>query len=168
MRVLLIALFVLAGCAHPSGRPITRDELVGTYANGDPFWPRSLDLNADGSFDYRQLTDMIDAEGRFEGSWGFYGSWKFVAPDRVELSTDTQEEPVLVFARRSRKVKLAILEPDLYPTILADWSDDGGFGYLRKRNPKRPIQPPQRNAGSRPSSDDSSASESPSSLCPRG
>lgn len=33
---------------------------------------------------------------------------------------------------------------------------------------KRPNQPPQRNAGSRPSSDDSSASETPSSLGPRG
>jgi hypothetical protein len=33
---------------------------------------------------------------------------------------------------------------------------------------KRPIQPPQRNAGSRPSSGDTSASETPSSLGPRG
>ncbi len=33
---------------------------------------------------------------------------------------------------------------------------------------KEPIQPPQRNAGSRPSSGDSSASETPSSLGPRG
>ena len=78
------------------------------------------------------MTDMIDADGRFEGSWSFSGSWRFVPPDRVELSTDTQEEPVLVFARRSRTSKIAILEPDLYPTILAEWSDEGGFGYLRK------------------------------------
>ena len=33
---------------------------------------------------------------------------------------------------------------------------------------EEPIQSPQRNAGSRPSSDDSSASETPSSLGPRG
>jgi hypothetical protein len=33
---------------------------------------------------------------------------------------------------------------------------------------KRPIQPPQRNAGGRPSSGDSSASETPSSSGPRG
>jgi hypothetical protein len=33
---------------------------------------------------------------------------------------------------------------------------------------ERPNQPPQRNAGGRPSSDDSSASETPSSLGPRG
>lgn len=33
---------------------------------------------------------------------------------------------------------------------------------------KTPIQPPQRNAGSRPSSDDSPASETPSSFGPRG
>lgn len=33
---------------------------------------------------------------------------------------------------------------------------------------KRPIQPPQRNAGSRPSSGDSPASETSSSLGPRG
>jgi hypothetical protein len=78
------------------------------------------------------MTDMIDADGRFEGSWGFSGSWRFVPPDRVELSTDAQEEPVLVFARRSRTSKIAILEPDLYPTILAEWADEGGFGYLRK------------------------------------
>jgi hypothetical protein len=34
--------------------------------------------------------------------------------------------------------------------------------------PTRPNQPPQRNAGSRPSSDDAQASETPSSLGPRG
>jgi hypothetical protein len=33
---------------------------------------------------------------------------------------------------------------------------------------KKPNQPPQRNAGSRPSSGDSSVSETPSSLGPRG
>ena len=33
---------------------------------------------------------------------------------------------------------------------------------------RKPNQPPQRNAGSRPSSDDSSVSETPSSLGPRG
>lgn len=41
-----------------------------------------------------------------------------------------------------------------------------GVGYWRLR--KGPIQPPQRNAGDRPSSDVSSASETPSSFGPRG
>ena len=42
------------------------------------------------------------------------------------------------------------------------------FWILRQHRRREPIQPPQRNAGSRPSSDDSAASESPSSLGPRG
>jgi len=41
----------------------------------------------------------------------------------------------------------------------------GESGSSRKEEPN---QPPQRNAGSRPSSGDSSASETPSSLGPRG
>ncbi|MCM2275863.1 MAG: hypothetical protein NDI75_13825 [Candidatus Didemnitutus sp.] len=42
-------------------------------------------------------------------------------------------------------------------------------GLLRSRDLEEgPNQPPQRNAGSRPSSDDSPASETPSSLGPRG
>ncbi len=39
---------------------------------------------------------------------------------------------------------------------------------LEELRSKRPIQPPQHNAGSRPSAGDSSASETPSSLGPRG
>lgn len=46
----------------------------------------------------------------------------------------------------------------------------GDARYLQRYSgtKKEPNQPPQRNAGSRPSSDDSSASETPSSLGPRG
>lgn len=43
----------------------------------------------------------------------------------------------------------------------------GGF-LLVCLERREPIQPPQHNAGSRPSSDDSSASETSSSLGPRG
>jgi hypothetical protein len=42
------------------------------------------------------------------------------------------------------------------------------FAALQSANPKPPNQAPQRNAGSRPSSGDTSASETPSSLGPRG
>ena len=42
-------------------------------------------------------------------------------------------------------------------------TESGGCGQ-----PEKPIQAPQRNAGSRPSSSDSSASETPSPLGPRG
>jgi hypothetical protein len=43
-----------------------------------------------------------------------------------------------------------------------------GRAIARGRPPEQPIQPPQRNAGSRPSSGDSPAFETPSSLGPRG
>jgi hypothetical protein len=42
------------------------------------------------------------------------------------------------------------------------------FDMITAGKKKRPIQPPQRNAGSRPSSGDSPASETSSSLGPRG
>jgi len=145
MRLLLILTLVLAGCAHPNQHAMLRDELVGNYTNGDPYWPRSLELNVDGTFDYRQLTDVIGADGSLEGSWEFSGSWKFFAPDRIELTSERRKEPVLVFARLSRKTGIAILEPDLFPTILRDWSDDRGFGFLRRWSPKKPNQALQHN-----------------------
>jgi len=142
-RLVLIFVLAVTGCAHSLERPIARDELVGVYANGDPFWPRSLDLNSDGTFAYRQLTDVIGADGSFEGSWGLSGKWRFVTPDRVELATAMQKEPVLVFARRSKRSGIAILEPDLFPAILREWADDAGFGYLRKSGVKKPNQTPE-------------------------
>jgi hypothetical protein len=49
-----------------------------------------------------------------------------------------------------------------YPNEDGSWPEDTASAG------KEPIQSPQHNAGSRPSSDDSSASETPSSLGPRG
>jgi len=56
------------------------------------------------------------------------------------------------------------------------WNDRGRYRTSRSfaryadllKTREGPNQPPQRNAGSRPSSDDSPASETPSSLGPRG
>jgi len=61
--------------------------------------------------------------------------------------------------------------PDSEPQTLKKTGDDDRFmkivwGLVSKK--KKPNQPPQRNAGSRPSSDDSQAFETPSSLGPRG
>jgi hypothetical protein len=95
--------------------------------------------------------------------------------------------------RKNRVVVIALLcglvVPFLYIAFLAehlpDWLDTvivGGVfwfcfveiipantvGFFRRPEKRVPIQPPQRNAGSRPSSDDSSTIETPSSLGPRG
>ena len=61
----------------------------------------------------------------------------------------------------------AKLKPKERQVLKGTWEDDPG---LQKNSvtEKRPNQAPQHNAGSRPSSDDSSASETPSSLPPRG
>jgi len=64
-------------------------------------------------------------------------------------------------------------EPALFAVAIAFWPVTIlllMFSGSTKKNPRPegPIQPPQRNAGSRPSSDDSPASEAPSSLGPRG
>jgi hypothetical protein len=48
------------------------------------------------------------------------------------------------------------------------WGATLWIWLLYSRSKRTPNQPPQRNAGSRPSSDVSSASETPSSLGPRG
>ena len=56
-----------------------------------------------------------------------------------------------------------------YQTLAAGAVAVCGSTYvLLKRSKKEPNQSPQRNAGSRPSSDDSPASETPPSLGPRG
>jgi len=52
--------------------------------------------------------------------------------------------------------------------ILKDGSGERSYERRRSVHPKEPNQPPQRNAGSRPSSGDSPASETPFSLGPPG
>ena len=79
-----------------------------------------------------QLTDVMNEKGEFEGSWGLAGTWKFVVPDRLELSADGHPNKITVFVRVSRRNEYAILEPDLFSDILSTWSDDGGLRYLKK------------------------------------
>ncbi|MEO5668392.1 MAG: hypothetical protein ABIR96_10055 [Bdellovibrionota bacterium] len=154
MKFWSVALGLLcAGCANFTPQA----SLVGEYWNGDGFWPRSLDLGADGSFIYDQMTDtmrMIDDEHfEFEGSWHLSGRWTFVPPDRIEMVTDGRPERISVFVRRSKKGEFVILEPDMFSDILSTWSDDGSLRYL-KRQKKKPNQSLQRNAGTAPSADE--------------
>jgi hypothetical protein len=138
MRLLPILLLFLVGCVAPSSQKIEEHKLVGRYENGDGFWPRWLELKPDGTFSYMQLTDVINEKGEFEGSWGFDGNWKFISPDRLELSARGRPEKIVVFVRPSRKHGYAILEPDLFSDILSTWSDDDGLRYLKKETGKEP------------------------------
>jgi hypothetical protein len=139
MRLLLILALILSGCATTHPEKIVESQLVGRFANGDPFWPRWLELKSDGSFLYMQMTDVMNDKGEFEGSWGFDGRWAFHAPDRIELTPKIGPKKVTVFVRASKQGDYAILEPDLFSDILSTWADDGGLRYLHKE----PNQPPE-------------------------
>jgi outer membrane protein assembly factor BamE (lipoprotein component of BamABCDE complex) len=67
-----------------------------------------------------------------------------------------------VFAFRGWAADRAAHREGGYPKEDGSWPEDTAPAG------KEPTQPPQRNAGSRPSSGDSSASDTPSSLGPRG
>jgi hypothetical protein len=140
MRVLLILAMLLSGCATSPSAKIVESQLVGRFANGDPFWPRWLELKSDGSFLYMQMTDVINSKGGFEDSWGFDGSWIFYTPDRIELTPKSGPKKVTVYVRTSKEGGYVILEPDLFSDILSTWTDGGGLRYLHKE--------PNRVAGS--------------------
>ena len=146
MRVLVtIAILVCAGCARFGH--VAEKALIGSYGNGDPFCPRTLELRADGTFDYDQLTDNIvegkDGVGVFEGSWGVRGHWRFSPPDRIEMTPNRSATRIEVFVRRYSEGKIAILEPDLYPDILKVWTPMESVYFLRKQDqkPNQSLQP---------------------------
>jgi hypothetical protein len=131
-RALLILALVLSGCATQPSTETSASALIGRFTNGDPFWPRWLELKRDGGFLYSQVTDVVNEKGQFEGSWSFTGTWTFHAPDRIELAPQSGARKVVLFVRRSGRGDYAILEPDLFPDILSTWAEDGGVRYLKK------------------------------------
>jgi hypothetical protein len=145
MRSALLLVVMLCGCAHPAIRTDEVSRLAGTYQNGDGFWPRWIELNADGTFSYSQITDNLkqasDGAFVFEGGWGLSGKWTFHRPDKIELSANGRPEKITVFVRRSTKYEFVILEPDLFPDILSRWRDDGSWGYLKKQKPNKAPEP---------------------------
>jgi hypothetical protein len=74
--------------------------------------------------------------------------------------------------RRQEKRIAAMIDTYIDPQKLKELVEkeeaQGGIASGQNVKNREPIQPPQHNAGSRPSSDDLSASETPSSLGPRG
>jgi hypothetical protein len=114
---------LVAGCVHSS---LGVDEIAGRYWNGDGFWPRTLDLSEDNTFQYYQVTDTGD------GQWFFSGRWTFVSPDKIELETGQTPEMIEVYVRPSAQSGIAILEPDLFEDILSTWTDDQSLRYLKR------------------------------------
>jgi hypothetical protein len=133
---ILLAILGCAGCVQFGH--VGEKTLVGSYWNGDGFCPRTLELRADGSFDYDQLTDLIkegkDGVGVFEGSWGIRGRWRLIPPDRIEMTSDKSAQKIGVFVRTYSGGKIAILEPDLFPDILKVWTPAESVYFLRKRS----------------------------------
>lgn len=97
----------------------------------------------------------------------YFGRARAVAAEK-SLLVDPPPE-----VRNLRSSRSAVFEvpPELHVWDFQSDRIDAGPLLLRPmRTPhtKKPNQPPQHNAGSRPSSDDSPASEAPSAPAPRG
>ncbi len=135
MRFLLLLALFLCGCVSFTSNRLTFDEVAGSYCRCDPWWPRVLELNKDGSFIYEQRTDHIgfDADCMYEGGWCFDGKWAFVTPDKIILKTNRQPEIIVLRARREESGKVAILEMDLFPDIVEEW-DSGETSRALQEN----------------------------------
>ncbi|HTJ79502.1 MAG TPA: hypothetical protein VL357_10950 [Rariglobus sp.] len=108
-------------------------------------------------------------EYREQNSWWVHGE----LTEELAFEHNSVVEMTLPDGRKKEGwiVGASIESPEVIFTVEAcDGSGDFKCpqSSLRAVTIEEPIQPPQRNAGSRPSSDDSSASETPSSLGPRG
>ena len=145
MRSWVLIVLLICGCVQFPLSRIGETDLIGSYSNGDGFWPRSLELRADRTFSYHQLTDVIaqqkDGSMVFEGSWGVIGRWTFLPPDRIEMLPDGKPGRIEVFVRMHRGDQVAILEPDLFPDILKTWKPDGSLRYLKKQKPNKAPEP---------------------------
>jgi len=100
-----------------------------------------------------------------------YGAAAYVAG--LVDGSDGKEEAVYAFLLHEEGTRLLPGAPCPLKaaTVEGIWTDHTrtiGFSLWECTVEEEPNQPPQRNAGSRPSSADSSASETPSSLGPRG
>lgn len=139
----IVLLLLCVGCASSRiGRELSAINLVGEYSNRDWFSPRTLELNSDGSFTYTQWTEkweeLPDGSFRMVGSWSHSGDWKFLLPDKIELTLADKSAQIAVFVRQSRKHGFVIIEPDLHPNILSSWSpNDPLIGLRRKSSTKR-------------------------------
>jgi hypothetical protein len=83
------------------------------------------------------------------------------------LSATPLSEDQLRRVKYDAAVWLSVFGTSIVAALLLGWWRLRLAGLLGGRK-EEPIQSPQRNTGSRPSSDDSPASEAPSSLGPRG
>jgi hypothetical protein len=137
MRALALMPFLLLGCAHPEGPSVSDGMLAGSYMNGDPVVPRTLLLHDDHAFEYFQLTNSIGPREGAGVEWGYYGRWVFRPPDCVELHIGEGADVILVYVRAHSGSDVAILEPDLFPGILAGWDPVRTYEYLTKQQPSR-------------------------------
>jgi hypothetical protein len=137
MKSLLLLTVFFAGCAGLEFETISEDQFFGEYWNGNPFWPRTLELTEDRRFDYNQMTDIVnqDENGNmvFEGSWGISGTWSFFLPDRIILTRDSGPPQIEVVVRIHPNSRLSILEPELYPGIIETWTGETDLRVLTKR-----------------------------------
>lgn len=135
----MLLVLLTCGCAHVQTTRITPGSLVGHYSTGDAFWPRSLDLRADGTFAYEQLTDLLtlqeDGSVVFENSWGVAGRWSLLPPDRIAMIPDGKPERIEVYIRIHHGDQIVILEPELFPDILETWKSSDSTQYLKQQKP---------------------------------
>lgn len=150
MRALALMPFLVLGCAHFEGPSVSDGMLAGSYMNGDPVVPRTLLLHDNYTFEYFQLTNSIGPREGAGEEWGYYGRWVFRPPDSVELHIGDGSDVILVYVRAHSESDVAILEPDLFPGILAGWDPVRTYEYLTKRQPShlpapRPdlVMPPE-------------------------
>jgi len=95
-----------------------REELIGEFWNGDPFWPRYLRLGRDSNFEYSQMTDVL-----VENEAGDYEFEGFVSdPIMPGGYTDKKAEIVRLTEEMTRAMESIIRRyPEQYLWIHNRW-----------------------------------------------
>ena len=114
----------------------------------------------------------------FAGFDGAYIGWLFVDPSafRKRIGRDLLQHLIAqiegdpwLWALKTNHAAIGLYESEGFEIVDERLSQNGGMPCFAVKLTRRTLpKPPQRDAGSRPSSDDSPAIETPSSLGPRG